>query len=130
MVTFKDQRVSLRQASKILGISYGTVRKYARLGYINSIKIGTRHTVSLKEIERFQAYGNRTSPEEQARLQAEEQPGAIERIPQGDEATSNIAKVSQRSHATESPPIDEDLATSDRIPSFLRELNEEIENEE
>lgn len=50
--------ISLKQASPMLGISYGTAVKLAAKGAIRVIKVGGVTKVTIDEIERFLAYGN------------------------------------------------------------------------
>lgn len=50
--------ISLKQASPMLGISYGTAVKLAAKGAIRVIKVGGVTKVTIDEIERFLAQGN------------------------------------------------------------------------
>lgn len=111
MSTFKNQRVSLLKASKILGIGYNTIRRYVADGRINVIEIGTRKEITLGELERFQKHGN-AKPEEEFFIGKQE------------------PEPTQSAHPAAEPiadAIDEDLASSNRIPEHLRELAEPTE---
>ena len=53
VTTHEPRAVNLKQAAMIADLSEGKMRDLVRQGLVRSIRVGRRHVISLKEIDRF-----------------------------------------------------------------------------
>jgi len=49
----EPRAVDLRQASKIIGLSESLTRSLVQQGRLRSVRVGRRHCIALREIDRF-----------------------------------------------------------------------------
>lgn len=57
-----DERLNLHEVHLILGVSYPTVVRFVKKGYIQSLVLGERRLVTIGELRRFVTEGNFIPP--------------------------------------------------------------------